>query len=285
MNPARALAAAIFAAGCSATGPSSTTLLGSFAAPLGDRTSYLAVQLYEDGDGFLAGRGWSSYSPSLMARVTVSGTRAGANLSLVIHPTPPFGLVDWRLDGTLAGDTLRGSFFFERSNAQQVELLRVASIPLGDYSLTLNGAVQDSAAGIAVFNYGGGNFRLVQLLNVPDRSLLVVRWNRRDLPAPATYALSSDGATGPAVEFTYNSEPGAADQEFQVLGGSIVLQQSARYVLAGRFDLNATDPAGRAVRLTGTVQRGLYGERVLGTGRVSGANIAPTTDSAAEAAM
>jgi len=259
MNAARILVAAIAVAGCSSTGPNTVQLLGNFAAPLGDRTSYLAVRMFMDADGNLSGRGWSSYSSTLAAGVTITGTKAGESVSLLMHPKAPLGLVDWRLDGTLTGDTLRGAFFFERNSAQPVELLRVSTIPLGDYSLSMAGALTDSSIGLATFNYGGGSFRLVQFLNVPDRSLLVIRWYRRDLPAPGTYLLAPDGTLGPTAEFTYNPGGGSDDEDYPVQGGRIVVQESARYVLAGRFDLNATDPRGRAVRLTGTFNAGCTG--------------------------
>ncbi len=259
MSAVRSLGVALLVAGCSSTAPSTTEFVGSFASSLGDRNSYLALQVFADGDGFLSGRAWSSFSPALIAGVTITGKKTGANLSIVIHPRPPFGLVDWRLDGTLAGDTLQGRFFFERSSAQEVHLLRVATIPLGDYSLSMTGAVQDSTIGSASFSYGGGSFRLVQVLNIPDRSLLIIRWNRRDRPPAGTYAIGGDGGTGPTVEFTYNAGPGFEDETWRIQAGHLVVQESARYVLAGRLDLNGTDPSGRAVRLTGGFSAGCTG--------------------------
>jgi hypothetical protein len=257
MRGSSAVGAILLLAGCS-TGPSGIARLGDFGSPLGDRTSYLAFRLFEQ-DGQLSGRAWSSYSSTLIARVTVTGTHQGSEVVLAIHPQPPIGLVDWRFAGTLERDTLKGVFSFAGTDAQSVELARVRTIPLGDYSLKMTGAVADSAEGWATFGYGGGSFRLVQTFTIPDRSLMVVFWNRRDRPAPGTYPVTPEGGAPPSVRFDYRPPNGIADVSYQVQSGTLMIEESDRYVLAGRYQITVAEPEGRLVTLTGVFNAGCTG--------------------------
>lgn len=242
---------------CQSTEPS-RRLLGNFASPLRDRTSYLALQIYDD-DGRLSGRGWSSYTLTLIAGVTLSGTRSDSTIALVVHPRPPIGLVDWRFDGVLVRDTLKGIFSLPGTDAQQVELPRVATIPLGDYSVVATGQGTDSTSGYSYFNYGGGSFRLLQVLAAPDRSVMVITWNRRDLPLPGRYPVSTDGAGAPSVSFVYTTAPGAPEATYRILSGEITIQESDRYVLSGRFTMTVEHPEGRVLTLNGVFNSGCTG--------------------------
>jgi hypothetical protein len=242
---------------CESTGPS-TRFLGYFASPLRDRTSYLAFQIF-DTDGRLSGRGWSSYSTTLLAGVTLSGTLTDSSVALAIRPRPPLGLVDWRFEGSLAGDTLKGVFSLPGTDAQRVEMPRVSTIPLGDYVIVATGPGVDSTRGFSTFSYGGGSFRMVQVLSVPDRSVMVISWNRRDLPAPGRYAVSPEGGEAPAVRFVYAPAPGAPEVVYQVQSGVITIQQSDRYVLVGRYLMTVAHPDGHLLKLAGVFNSGCTG--------------------------
>lgn len=243
--------------GCQSTEPS-RRLLGNFASPLRDRASYLALQIYDD-DGHLSGRGWSSYSATLLAGVTLSGSRTDSTVVVVVHPRPPIGLVDWRFDGILVRDTLKGIFSLPGTDAQRVEMPRVGTIPLGDYSVVATGQGTDSTSGYSTFNYGGGSFRLLQSLNVPDRSVMVIFWSRRDLPLPGRYPVSNEGGVAPSVRFIYTSFPGAPEAVYRVLSGEITIQESDRYVLSGRFIMTVEHPEGGVLTLNGVFNSGCTG--------------------------
>lgn len=242
---------------CQSTEPSGR-LLGNFASPLRDRTSYLAFQIYDD-DGRLSGRAWSSYTTTLLAGVTLSGTRNDSTVALVVHPRPPIGLVTWRFDGILVRDTLKGTFSLPGTDAQQVEMPRVGTIPLGDYSVVATGQGTDSTTGYSTFNYGGGSFRLLQSLSVPDRSVMVVFWSRRDLPPPGRYPVSNEGGVAPSVRFVYASAVGAPEATYRVLSGEITIQESDRYVLSGRFTMTVEHPEGGVLTLNGVFNSGCTG--------------------------
>jgi len=256
MRASSAVAVLLLAA-CQSTGPSQR-LVGNFAAPLRDRTSYLAFQIYED-DGHLSGRGWSSYTSTLLAGVTLSGSRSDTSVVLSIHPRPPLGLTDWRFEGSLVRDTLKGIFSLPGTDAQLVELPRVRTIPLGDYSVVVTGPGIDSTRGYSTFNYGGGSFRLVQLFFVPDRSVLLVSWGRRDLPVPGRYAVSADGGAAPSMQIVYASAAGAPEATYQVRSGTITIEESDRYVVTGRFQITAAGPEGQLITLTGVFNSGCTG--------------------------
>ncbi len=258
MRASSGAASLLILAGCGSTGPGRTELLGSFGAPLGDRTSYLAFRLFET-EGRISGRAWSTYSTALIAGATVSGTRTGPAITLTIHPRPPFGLANWGFQGSLAGDTLKGIFSFAGTDAQEVELPRVRTIPLGDYSIAASGAVTDSSTGFAVFHYGGGSFRLVQVFTVPDRSTMVIFWNRRDRPPPGSYPVSTDGGPPPSAQFAYRADVLSPEVPYQVQNGTVTIEESDRYVLAGRFTVTARDPEGRLVTLRGVFSAGCTG--------------------------
>lgn len=242
---------------CQSTGPSGR-LVGNFAGPLRDRSGYLAFQLY-DNDGQLSGRGWSSYSTTLLSGVTLIGIRIDSTIDVTIRPRLPQGLVNYRFQGTLAGDTVKGVFSLPGTDAQQVIMPRVGTIPLGDYVITVTGSPRDSGAGYSTFNYGGGSFRLQQFLIVPDRSVMVIAWGQRDRPAPGRYAASPEGGPGPSVQFVYSPAPGAPEATYLLQSGAITIQESERYVMRGRFTMMVADPEGRVIRLNGVFNSGCTG--------------------------
>jgi hypothetical protein len=253
---ASSAAALLVLLACQSTEPS--RFVGNFAAPLRDRSGYLAFQIYEN-DGHLSGRAWSSYSTTLLAGVTLNGTRIDSTIDLTIRPRLPQGLVNYRFVGTLAGDTLKGVFSLPGTDAQQVTMPRVGTIPLGDYVITVTGSPMDSSAGYSTFNYTGGSFRLLQFLFVPDRSVMVITWNRRDRPVPGRYPVTAEGGEAPSVRFDYAPASGAPEASYQIQGGVITIQESERYVMRGRFTMTAADPEGRVVTLTGVFNSGCTG--------------------------
>ena len=240
---------------CQSTEPS--RFVGNFASPLRDRSGYLAFQLYEN-DGHLSGRAWSSYSTTLLAGVTLIGTRIDSTIDLTIRPRLPQGLLNYQFEGVLVRDTLQGAFSL-LSDAQQVTMTRVGTIPLGDYVITVTASPTDSTAGYSTFNYGGGSFRLQQFFIVPDRSVMVITWNRRDRPAPGRYPVTAEGGEAPSVRFVYAPAAGAPEATYQIQSGVITIQESERYVMRGRFTMTAADPEGRVVRLTGVFNSGCTG--------------------------
>jgi hypothetical protein len=249
-------AAALLLVACQSTEPS--LFLGRFAAPLRDRSGYLAFQLYQN-HGRLSGRGWSSYSTSLLAGVSLDGTLVDSAVDLAIHPRLPQGLVTYRFVGTLARDTLRGVFSLPGTDAQPVVMPRVGSIPLGDYSVTETGPPIDSTRGYSTFNYGGGSFRLQQFLIVPDRSVMVIAWGQRDRPAPGKYPASGPGGAAPSVQFVFTPVGESQEVTYQLRSGTITIQESERYVMRGRFTMTLADPDGRLITLNGVFDSGCTG--------------------------
>ncbi|HLG06279.1 MAG TPA: hypothetical protein VI383_09025 [Gemmatimonadales bacterium] len=241
--------------GCG-TEPSDRRRLGLFGGPLADRTAYLALGLTVE-KGLLSGRAWSSYSQSLTARAQVIGRYDPPAVTLTIQPSVRYGLRDWYFEGELEGDTLRGILSQPGTFPQPVELVRAEAIPLGDYSLKITGAVEDSATGWAQFNYLGGSFRLVQIFAIQDRTVasMAVFWYSRDRPRPGTYAVSAEGGPAPAVRFSIFNAAGS-EVRHTVRSGYLVIEESGRYVLAGRFLMTATDPVGREVTLHGVFSSG-----------------------------
>ncbi|HLB54667.1 MAG TPA: hypothetical protein VJK71_06135 [Gemmatimonadales bacterium] len=256
MRASRTGLLALALAACGSTDPSGRLPLhGRFGAPFADRTAYLALSLF--GDATVSGRAWSNYNPSLIAGATITGRYDPPMVTLDIHPDIHFGVLDWRLVGTLERDTLKGVLTFAGTNAQRVELPRVKAIPLGDYSQRISGAVQDTSTGWATFNYGGGSFRLIQVFSVQDQSFtsMVVFWNRRDRPPRGVYELSEEGGPPPSVRFVFRAV-GGQDVRYTLREGKLLINESERYVLAGQYRMTATDPEGRVVTVRGTFNSG-----------------------------
>ncbi|MGQ0704230.1 MAG: hypothetical protein ACT4PM_13985 [Gemmatimonadales bacterium] len=251
------VAGLLLAAACGSTEPEMRSgIEGNFGTPLADRNGYLAVSLFERG-GFVTGRAWSNFSGTLIGGATVTGEWNPPDVALDIHPLLPFGVVDWHLVGQLQGDTLKGEFSTSGLNPQRVELPRVRSVPSGQYTLAISGAVADTARGWAVFSYGGGSFRLVQVFTIAagSGSSMVVFWQQRDRPAPGTYPVSAEGGPAPAVRFAHQA-PEGPELRYTVQDGRLVIETSERYVLAGRFLMTASDTAGRIVTLHGIFSAG-----------------------------
>ncbi len=245
-------------AACNSTGPHRAVPLGSYGGPLADRTSYLGLTLVER-EGRFSGVAWSSFSASMIAGGRVSGLRDGNRLLLAIQPRSPFGLVNWGFEGVLERDTLKGVITFAGTEAQRVELPRVPAIPRGSYSLRLQGALNQNLEGAAVFNYGGGSFRLIQVFTVLDRSSMVVFWQQRERPLPGSYPASAEGGPAPSVRLVLSPslvEPGVT---WTVTGGRIVIEESERYFLAGQFSLTATGPEGLTLTATARFHAGCTG--------------------------
>ncbi len=257
MSRGSVAAAAALILGCGSTEPKGLGLIrGSFGGPIADRTAYLGVSLGGT-DGRLRGRAWSSVSGSLAAGATVTGRYDERNVILTIQPDLHFGLVSWRFEGEFTNDTLKGSLSFSGTNTQRVELPRVATIPLGDHYQAITGAVIDSSFGFAQFNYGGGSFRLVQTLNTQEDafSSILVFWNVRDLPRPGVYVVSPEGGPAPTVRITYQA-PSSPSIRYIVENGRIVIEESDRYLLRGRYEMSASDSLGRTIGLRGTFSAG-----------------------------
>ena len=252
--------AALLAAACGVTEPEPPAAIeGSFGTPLADRNAYLAISLSERG-GVLTGRAWSNFSGTLIGGATITGEWTPPQVRIDLHPLLPFGVVDWHLVGRLEGDTLKGEFFTAGVNRQQVELPRVRAVPSGEYTLAVSGAVADTARGWAVFGYGGGSFRLVQIFSIAagSSSSMIVFWGQRNRPAPGTYRVSPEGGPAPAVRFAHQV-PEGPEVSYTVQDGRLVIETSERYVLAGRFLMTARDTAGRVVTLHGIFSAGCSG--------------------------
>lgn len=243
--------------GCDSTGPGAAgSLTGSFGTPIQDRAGYFALNLEQHGSR-VSGRAWSTFSPTLLGGATVSGSFEPPTVSLVIHPR--LGLSDWTFEGTLVGDTLKGSFGLAGSFEEVVELPRVDTIPLGEYSMSVSGAVRDSAIGSAWFTYAGGSYLLQQRFDIfsLSGSAMQVFWRRRDLPPRGTYQLSSTLGPAPTAQFSFR-EPGGQDVPYTLQNGSITIALSTRYALAGSYSFTATSAAGAVVNVKGKFSSGCW---------------------------
>jgi hypothetical protein len=258
MRAASSLVLGLLLGGCgAATEPGAKALHGSFGTPIQDRTGYLAFSLRGSGEA-LTGRAWSSYSTSLLGGATLTGSYDPPEVHLIIRPL--LNPTTWRFDGTLEGDTLKGRFGFFGQTIEAVELPRVDTIPLGEFSMHVTGALQDDGVGSAWFTYSVGVFQLVQSFQIESAATVVLQvfWRRRDLPPRGTYQLSEEGGTAPTVVFLY-APPLGEIERYSVQGGSLTLGLSTRYALAGSYVLSATSPAGAAITVSGKFSAGCTG--------------------------
>jgi hypothetical protein len=257
MRGARAVVLGFLLAACGSTEPAGVALRGSFGTPIQDRTGYLAFSIQGPGDA-LTGRAWSSYSSSLLGGATLTGSYDPPEVHLLIHPL--LNPTTWRFDGTLEGDTLKGRFGFFGQTIEAVELPRVDTIPLGEYSMSVTGAVHDAGAGSAWFTYSVGAFQLVQSFQIDAAATVVMQvfWRQRHLPSRGTYQLSEEGGAAPTVVFLYGPPLGELER-YTIQGGSLTLGLSSRYALAGSYLLSAKSPAGAAITVTGKFSAGCIG--------------------------
>ena len=244
-------------AACGTTEPDAAGLLrGSFGTPIQNRSGYLGLSLHRSGQG-LSGWAWSTFSPSLLGGATVTGSYDPPTVHHALHPR--LTLTEWQFDGILVGDTLKGQFGFGGNVLESVELPRVDTIPLGEYSMSITGSVHDTAIGSAWFTYSGTTFQLTQSFQIQSVAvgIMTVAWKRRDLPGPGTYALSAEGGPGPSVIFLYGP-PEDQPLRYSLQSGTITISVSSRYALAGSYTLSATSPAGAPITAKGKFSSGCW---------------------------
>lgn len=233
---------------------------GSFAAPFFDGNAYLAVSLRESG-GIISGIGWSNITDSFLGGATVAGSYSVPAIQFDLHPR--LGGTPWHFNGTVdtLNRTLAGEFAVIVGRGLPVVLQATDTIATGVYDLELDSGTRELLTGSAGFTYLFDTRRLALVLRTQGAVSYHTSftWNGPTLPLPGTYQTSASGAGEPAVGLNRVRGSGV-EAQYQVAPGTITIELSDRYVLAGRYTLTATDPnTGARLTLRGTLSAGCFG--------------------------
>lgn len=257
-----AITVACFAAlGCRSTEPNQPGAPnGSFAAPFFDGNAYLAVSLRVSG-GVISGIGWSNISDSFLGGATVTGSYNAPAVQFDLYPR--LGGTPWHFNGTV--DTLSrsvaGEFAVIVGRGFPVVLQATDTIPTGVYDLELDSGTRELLTGSAGFTYLFDARRLALVLRTQGTVSYHTSftWHGPTLPLSGTYETSAPGSGEPAVGLDRVRGTGI-EAQYQVAAGTITIDLSDRYILAGSYTLLATDPnTGARLTLRGTFSAGCFG--------------------------
>jgi len=235
------LVAAAAICGCNSTGPAvHVGLNGNF----GSTTNYgwVGVTLRESG-GIVSGTGWSSLTDKLQRGATVAGTYQAPVVQFDVAARG--GGETWHFSGTFERDTLRGDFGLLSTPGFPIELTRIDTVPSGEYTLHLTGAITADFVGTPGFASIPLTNTFAIVLEPPGPPLYQVNfhWNGRDRPPAGVYPLSFGPNANPRGRvFRYDgSDPNSIELPAQ--RGTLWLDVSTRWAMIGRFDFTLTDPA------------------------------------------
>lgn len=223
------------------TGPITQGLTGSYAASFNAQAEVLTVHLRADG-GAISGFGWSTISEAALSGMSITGTYSGSVVQFDLLPSQ--GLGPWHFVGELRSDTLRGDFALVPGAGFQVALPRVDTVPTGQTSLDVSGALNLTLSGGAVFGYEGSGSQIALAIRSTGTTYYWTRivWTRSTVPPPGTYSIGNQGGIDPTGSFVRYA-PAMDPRALPITNGTIVVEASDRFALIGRLDLSILDPA------------------------------------------
>lgn len=230
------VAAVVF--GCTSTEPRQPAgLNGNFGST--SSSGWLGVTLRESA-GLVTGTGWSA-GGKLRFGGTITGTYQA--------PAVQFDLVTrqggetWRFSGTFERDTLRGDFAQIPFQGALVELARTDTVPTGEYTLHLTGAITADLVGApAFFSVPSSNgFALSFESAGPPLYQVTIFWEGGNRPQAGGYPLSFGPGASPLAGVYRYEAPGFV--HLPPISGTLTLDVSTRRAMIGRFELVVTDPA------------------------------------------